>query len=81
MTNGIGTAYAQAAVQAASTAKPKETGKTNKTNGQKEVGNPKLSEKAQKYYDQLKKKFSNMDFILVGHNIPFNYLVKSNATD
>ncbi len=65
MTNGIGTAYAQAAVQAASTAKPKETGKTNKTNGQKEVGNPKLSEKAQKYYDQLKKKFSNMDFILV----------------
>ena len=31
MTNGIGTAYAQAAVQAASTAKPKETGKTNKT--------------------------------------------------
>jgi len=65
MTNGIGTAYAQAAVQAASTAKPKETGKTNKTNGQKEVGNPKLSEKAQKYYDQLKKKFS-----ICVYNIP-----------
>ncbi len=33
--------------------------------GQKEIGEPKLSKKAQKYYDQLKKKFSNMDFILV----------------
>ena len=61
-TNGIGNAYVQAAAQAASTS---GASKTNKTNGQKEIGNPKLSEKAQKYYDQLKKKFSNMDFILV----------------
>ena len=29
------------------------------------IGNPKLSEKASKYYDELKKKYSNMDFILV----------------
>lgn len=62
-TNGIGNAYAAQAAQSA--AKAKETGKTTKTSGQKEVGNPQLSEKAQKYYDQLKKKFSNMDFILV----------------
>jgi len=62
-TNGIGNAYAAQAAQSA--AKTKETGKTTKTFGQKEVGNPQLSEKAQKYYDQLKKKFSNMDFILV----------------
>ncbi len=59
-TNGIGYAYAQAAAQSASTS---NTAKVNKTNGQKEIGNPKLSEKAQKYYDQLKKKFSNMDFV------------------
>lgn len=29
------------------------------------IGNPKLSEKASKYYEELKKKFSNMDFVLV----------------
>lgn len=31
----------------------------------KTIGNPKLSEKAADYYEELKKKFSNMDFILV----------------
>lgn len=31
----------------------------------KTIGNPKLSEKAASYYEELKKKFSNMDFILV----------------
>ncbi len=31
----------------------------------KTVGQPQLSEKAQKYYDQLKAKFGDMDFILV----------------
>lgn len=40
------------------------TKKSAVTNG-KTIGNPQLSEKAQKYYEQLKKKFSNMDFILV----------------
>ncbi|GAA4295331.1 hypothetical protein GCM10023142_32960 [Anaerocolumna aminovalerica] len=29
------------------------------------IGSPELSEKAQKYYEQLKKKYSHMDFILV----------------
>lgn len=33
--------------------------------GGRTVGNPKLSDKAQKYYEELKKKYSNMDFILV----------------
>lgn len=32
------------------------------------IGNPKLSEKAAKYYEQLKKKYSNMDFILVSED-------------
>lgn len=33
------------------------------------IGQPELSEKAQKYYDELKKKFSNMDFILVSNDM------------
>ena len=32
------------------------------------VGQPQLSEKAQKYYDQLKAKFGDMDFILVSRD-------------
>ena len=31
----------------------------------KTIGKPELSEKAQKYYEQLKKKYGDMDFILV----------------
>lgn len=50
-----------------------EQTKTNKTeNTEKKsrvlgrtIGNPELSEKAQKYYEKLKAKYSNMDFILV----------------
>ena len=66
-TNGIANAYtAQAQATAAESAsKAKSTNKTAKPAGQKEVGKPQLSEKAQKYYNQLRKKFSNMDFILV----------------
>lgn len=33
--------------------------------GGRTIGSPKLSEKALKYYEKLKKKYSNMDFILV----------------
>lgn len=39
--------------------------KTKKSNYGRTIGSPELSEKAQKYYEQLKKKYSNMDFILV----------------
>lgn len=37
----------------------------SKTN---EIGSPKLSQKAQKYYDQLKKKYANMEFVLVSED-------------
>jgi len=44
----------------------------NKTDTQKKsseygrtVGNPELSDTAKKYYDELKKKYGNYDFILV----------------
>ena len=33
------------------------------------IGNPQLSEKAQKYYSQLKAKYSNMDFVLVSEDM------------
>ena len=49
---------------AENTAAYAETKKTGKVAG-KTVGEPKLSEKAAKYYEQLKKKYANMDFILV----------------
>lgn len=35
----------------------------------KTVGKPQLSEKASEYYKELKKKFSNMDFILVSNDM------------
>ncbi len=60
-TNGIADAYAS---QIAANDKTKPAAKTSKTYG-KQIGNPQLSEKAQKYYEKLKKKYSNMDFILV----------------
>lgn len=41
----------------------KITGKNERT-----LGSPKLSEKAQKYYEKLQKKFSNMDFVLVAND-------------
>ena len=45
----------------------RSTEKTGAVSG-KTIGNPKLSEKAAKYYEQLKKKFGNMDFILVSED-------------
>lgn len=41
-----------------------ETKRKNQVGG-KTIGKPELSEKAQKYYEKLKKKYGNMDFILV----------------
>lgn len=55
----------QAAESAAAYSK---TGKTSKVSG-RTIGNPELSEKAQKYYEQLKSKFSDMDFILVSSDM------------
>lgn len=52
--------------QMTETAAMYQTEEVKKTKvGGKTIGEPQLSEKAQKYYEQLKKKYSNMDFILV----------------
>ena len=50
-----------------------ETGATRQSsqtkNYGKTIGEPKLSDEAAKYYDQLKSKFGNMDFILVSKDM------------
>jgi len=55
--------------------------KTEKTQSTKSygktVGEPKLSEEAEKYYQELKKKFSNMDFILVSRDEKANAQAKA----
>lgn len=43
------------------------TKKTNVTG--RTIGNPQLSEEGAKYYEQLKKKYGNMDFILVSSDM------------
>lgn len=45
-----------------------DTVKKTKVGG-KTIGTPELSEKAAKYYETLKKKYSNMDFILVSNDM------------
>ena len=47
--------------------KKKEKTKESQNLG-KTIGEPKLSKEAQKYYDKLKKKFGNYDFILVSED-------------
>lgn len=42
----------------------KDTVKKTKVNG-RTIGSPELTEKAAKYYEELKKKYDNLDFILV----------------
>lgn len=62
-TNGLKNNYVnQQATTKAINEKPKA--ELKKVSG-RTIGDPQLSEKALKYYEQLKKKFSNMDFILV----------------
>lgn len=45
--------------------------KTKKPSGEygKTIGEPELSEEAKKYYEELKQKYSNMDFILVSRDM------------
>lgn len=58
------TAYANSNVnQTTDSSKTAQTKK--KSVGGKTIGNPELSDKAAKYYESLKNKFSNMDIILV----------------
>ncbi|MBE5882336.1 MAG: hypothetical protein E7289_08540 [Lachnospiraceae bacterium] len=47
---------------------PKEVSKPNKNYG-KTIGNPSLSENAAKLYDELKEKYSDMDFTLVSRDM------------
>lgn len=61
--SGIGT-YAADYLHRTNPAKTDGTLKTDKVYG-RTIGSPELSEKAKKYYEQLKAKYSNMDFILV----------------
>ena len=46
-----------------------QSAKKKPVNYGKTVGRPELSEKAQKYYEELKKKYSNMDFVLVSSDM------------
>ncbi len=43
--------------------------KTSRVTNGRTIGDARLSEKAQKYYDQLRKKYGNMDFILVSEDM------------
>lgn len=46
----------------------REPEKKNKVSG-RTVGNPQLTDKAAKYYEQLKSKFGNMEFVLVSKDM------------
>ena len=59
---------ALAAEQTAKTDKTAQAEKKGKVAG-RTVGNPELSEKAAKYYEQLKSKFGNMEFVLVSKDM------------
>ena len=63
-----------AGTQSAQTQQASEAANTSKTSGKskvsgKTIGNPQLSEKAAKYYEELKKRYSNMDFVLVSSDM------------
>lgn len=45
-----------------------KTNKTSTANYGNTIGQPQLSEKASKYYEELKKKYSDMDFVLVSND-------------
>ncbi len=63
ITSAAGNAY-----EASKTAAPKESAKTTGNYG-KMLGKAKLSEEGAKYYEELKKKYSNMDFVLVSKDM------------
>lgn len=83
-----GSIYASSEAYAAKEAKQTKETKPAKENGTTEevkkygvsgrtVGQPKLSENAKKYYEELKSKFQNMDFILVSKDM--KEMAKANA--
>ncbi len=64
------------AYEAAKNSGAKETTKTNANYG-KTFGKPQLSEAGAKYYEELKKKYSGMDFVLVSKDM--KDVAKANA--
>lgn len=60
------------------TEETKASEKTSKSDYGKTIGKPSLSEKAAKYYETLKKKYNNLDFILVSEDEKEN--AKNNAS-
>ena len=83
ISKNIGTSYENYSGiknEQAKSAKAEETaaaGKKNYISG-KTIGKPKLSAEAEKYYEELKKKFSDMDFILVSEDM--KAAAKANAS-
>lgn len=67
-TGAVNYASTLASEQMAKTDKTAQTEKNGKVTG-RTVGNPELSEKAAKYYEQLKSKFGNMEFVLVSKDM------------
>ena len=65
----------QSTYSANSAAKTEEVKKSNVSG--KTVGQPKLSDKAKKYYDELKNKYGKMDFVLVSSDM--KDMAKANA--
>ena len=78
ITNNTNTNSVNAAVNAytAKEAKPTDEAKKYSVTG-KTIGQPKLSENAKKYYEELKSKYQNMDFILVSKDM--KEMAKANA--
>ncbi len=66
------------AYEAIKNAGVKEKGGVSNTNYGKTIGKAQLSEEGAKYYEELKKKFSGMDFVLVSKDMK-NY-AKQNAS-
>ena len=62
-----GNASSEKTGKADKTDRTERIGKTGTVTG-RTIGNPKLSEKAAKYYEELKRKYSNMDFLLVSED-------------
>lgn len=69
-TNAVGNTYAAKETKQAD--EVRKYGVTGKT-----IGQPKLSENAKKYYEELKSKYQNMDFILVSNDM--KEMAKANA--
>ncbi len=65
--SGTAAAYSNSNVNQTSKEEKTTATKKHKVSG-KTIGNPQLSDKAAKYYEELKKKYSNMDFILVSED-------------